>query len=82
MKISRRTVFFLVVAAVFLLMIPPTPPEYRWLNLAMAGLALFWATLLGIEDLLNRRRTFDPSQVAPSPADPPAADRGDQPAAS
>ena len=50
MRISRRALFFLAVALVFLLMIPPTPPEFRWLNLAMAGLALFWATLLGIED--------------------------------
>jgi ABC-type transport system involved in cytochrome c biogenesis permease component len=59
MRISRRAVFFLGVALVFLLMIPPTPPQYRWLNLSMAGLALFWAVLLGIEDLSNRRRDFN-----------------------
>ena len=57
MRFSRRALFFLAVAVVFLLMIPPTPLEFRWLNLAMAGLALFWAALLGIEDLANRRRT-------------------------
>jgi ABC-type transport system involved in cytochrome c biogenesis permease component len=57
MRFSRRALFFLAVAVVFLLMIPPTPLEFRWLNLAMAGLALFWAVLLGIEDLLNGRRT-------------------------
>ncbi|MGH2594875.1 MAG: hypothetical protein ACRDH7_02795 [Actinomycetota bacterium] len=57
MRFSRRALFFLAVAVVFLLMIPPTPLEFRWLNLAMAGLALFWAALLGIEDLTNRRRT-------------------------
>ena len=61
MRISRRALFFLGVALVFVLMIPPTPPEFRWLNLAMAGLALFWATLLGIEDLANRRRNLDSS---------------------
>jgi ABC-type transport system involved in cytochrome c biogenesis permease component len=55
MRISRRALFFLGVAVVFLLMIPPTPREFRWLNLAMAGLALFWAILLAIEDLSNRR---------------------------
>jgi hypothetical protein len=55
MRISRRALFFLGVAIVFLLMIPPTPPEFRWLNLAMGGLALFWAALLAIEDLSNRR---------------------------
>ena len=59
MRISRRALFFLSVALVFVLMIPPTPSEFRWLNLAMAGLALFWATLLVIEDLSNRRRDFD-----------------------
>ena len=59
MRISRRALFFLGVALVFVLMIAPTPPEFRWLNLAMAGLALFWATLLGIEDLSNRRRDND-----------------------
>jgi hypothetical protein len=58
MKLSRRALFFFGVALVFLLMIPPTPLEFRWLNLAMAGLALFWAALLGIEDLANRRRTL------------------------
>ena len=67
MRISRRALFFLGVALVFVLMIPPTPPEFRWLNLAMAGLALFWATLLGIEDLFNRRRDSDlPKSDGPS----------------
>jgi hypothetical protein len=61
MRISRRAFFFLGVALVFVLMIAPTPPEFRWLNLTMAGLALFWATLLGIEDLANRRRNLDSS---------------------
>jgi ABC-type transport system involved in cytochrome c biogenesis permease component len=64
MRFSRRALFFLAVAVVFLLMIPPTPLEFRWLNLAMAGLALFWATLLGIEDLANRRRTTRDEAVA------------------
>lgn len=58
MRLSRRALFFFAVAVVFLLMIPPTPLEFRWLNLAMAGLALFWAVLLGIEDLATRRRTL------------------------
>ncbi len=74
MMVSRRALFFLAVSAIFLLMIPPTPPEFRWLNLTMAGLALFWATLLGIEDLLGRRLPVDiPAEELPS-ADPPAAD--------
>lgn len=66
MRFSRRALFFLAVAVVFLLMIPPTPLEFRWLNVAMAGLALFWAALLGIEDILNRRRALrdEASEVA------------------
>jgi hypothetical protein len=72
MRISRRALFFLAVALVFLLMIPPTPPEFRWLNLAMAGLALFWATLLGIEDLTNRRQDSDLRNDG-GPPDPPLA---------
>ena len=58
MRFSRRALFFLAVAVILLLMIPPTPLEFRWLNLAMAGLALLWAVLLGIEDLATRRRTL------------------------
>ena len=74
MKISRRAVFFLAVSAVFLLMIPPTPREFRWLNLSMAGLALLWATLLAIEDLAGRRHAMDvPAEELPA-ADSPAAD--------
>jgi ABC-type transport system involved in cytochrome c biogenesis permease component len=73
MRISRRALFFLAVALVFLLMIPPTPTEFRWLNLAMAGLALFWATLLGIEDLTNRRRDSSLPNDEGQP-DPPWAD--------
>jgi ABC-type transport system involved in cytochrome c biogenesis permease component len=72
MRISRRALFFLGVALVFVLMIPPTPPEFRWLNLAMAGLALFWATLLGIEDLSNRRRNLNSSLDDVGPGAPSA----------
>jgi len=73
MRISRRALFFLAVALIFLLMIPPTPPEFRWLNLTMAGLALFWATLLGIEDLSNRRRDTD-LRNGDLPSDQPSSD--------
>jgi hypothetical protein len=74
MRISRRALFFLAVSVVFLLMIPPTPSEFRWLNLSMAGLALLWATLLAIEDLAGRRPPVDvPADELPS-TDLPAAD--------
>jgi hypothetical protein len=54
-RIGRRAAFFLATALVCLLMIPPTPSEFRWVNLAMAGLASFWAVLLTIEEVASRR---------------------------
>ena len=56
MRIGRRPLFFLAAAVVCAALIPPTPSEFRWVNLAMAGLALFWAVLLTVEELLNRSR--------------------------
>lgn len=56
MNIGRRPLFFAGLCVVCLLLIPPTPAEFRWLNLAMAGLALFWAVALGIEDVAVHRR--------------------------
>lgn len=73
MKVSRRALFFLAVSAVFLLMLPPTPPEFRWLNLSMAGLALFWAILLAIEDLAGRRNSADLAAEELPSTDPPVA---------
>jgi hypothetical protein len=70
MKIHRRALFFLVVAAIFLLMLPPTPPEYRWLNLVMAGISVFWAVLLWIEGISGRRGALD---------EPPGTDVSDDP---
>lgn len=60
MRIGRRPLFFLALCVTCLLLLPPTPAEFRWLNLAMAGLALFWATAFTIEDLLNARRNESP----------------------
>jgi hypothetical protein len=58
-RIGRRPLFFLATALVCVLMIPPTPNEFRWVNIAMAGLALFWALLLGIEDVVTHRARPD-----------------------
>jgi hypothetical protein len=60
-KIGRRSLFFLATAVVCLLMIPPTPNEFRWVDLAMAGLASLWAVLLTIEDISSRRSGSDDS---------------------
>jgi len=54
-RIGRRPLFFLATALVCVLMIPPTPSEFRWVNISMAGLALVWAVLLGIEDVVTHR---------------------------
>lgn len=55
MMIGRRPLFFAALCAVTVILIPATPAEYRWVNLAMGGLALFWAMAIGIEDVLTAR---------------------------
>jgi hypothetical protein len=50
MRIGRRPFFFAALAGLCLLLLEPTPAAYRWVNLFAAGLALFWAVLLFIED--------------------------------
>jgi hypothetical protein len=54
--LSRRTWFFLVIVAAMLLLYDPTPEKFRWVNLALAGLALFWFVLFTIEDIGDARR--------------------------
>jgi hypothetical protein len=56
MRLALRTWFFLVIAAAMLLLYEPTPASLRWVNLALAGLALFWFILFAIEDLGRARR--------------------------
>jgi hypothetical protein len=48
--------FFLAITLICLLLIPPTPEQFRWVNLSMAGLSLFWFVLLALEELLTQRR--------------------------
>ncbi len=68
MLIGRRPLFFLVVAVVCAVLIPATPAEFRWVNLAMGGLALFWCVMFVGEDVarrrtaLRRRRSADGDQ--------------------
>jgi hypothetical protein len=56
MRLSRRPLFFAAIAVAALLLYEPTPPELRWLNLAMAGLAVFWFALLALEESARQRR--------------------------
>jgi hypothetical protein len=53
-RVGRRSLFFAGVAAVCLVLLPATPSEFRWLNLAMAGLALVWAIAIGVEEIVGR----------------------------
>lgn len=70
MRLGRRPLFFLATALVCILMIPPTPNEFRWVNISMAGLALFWSVLLGIEDVVSHRQRPD-DDVPPRRPPPP-----------
>lgn len=60
MRIGRRPLFFGALALLCLLMLEPTPAAYRWVNLASAGLALFWAVMLFLEER-SLVRTTPPS---------------------
>jgi hypothetical protein len=55
-RIGRRPLFFLATALVCLVLLPASPPEFRWVNLGCAGLATFWAVLLAVEELAADRR--------------------------
>jgi hypothetical protein len=50
-QIGRRPVFFVVIAFVCLLMVPLTPADLRYVPWVLAGLAAFWAVMLGLDDL-------------------------------
>ncbi len=77
--IGRRAVFFAGLALLGLLMVIPTPPDFRaaaWFIVAVAG---FWSILFAIEDLTAptypRRRPPEPPVENPF-APPPAPRRG------
>jgi hypothetical protein len=62
-RIGRRPLFFAALCVVCLVILPFTPAEYRWVNLSMAGLALFWAIAIGLEDILAGRRGSNSDDV-------------------
>jgi hypothetical protein len=67
MRIGRRTLFFAALCVICLVMVPVTPAEFRWLNLAMAGLAAFWSLAFVIEDVSTARhggRHTHPEEIA------------------
>ncbi|HJX06663.1 MAG TPA: hypothetical protein VJ736_01205 [Actinomycetota bacterium] len=64
-SLSRRTWFFLVIVAAMLLLYEPTPEKFRWVNVFLAGLALFWFVLFAIEDVGYARRVRRRSRGGP-----------------
>jgi hypothetical protein len=77
MRIGRRPLFFAALAVLSLVMIEPTPAEYRWVNLFAAGLATFWAVMLFLEERSLVRWSPGAKDAAekrarrPSPPGPP-----------
>ena len=56
-RISRRAVFFFVVAVICLLLATVSPSEFRWVNYAMAGLGGFWSVMMAIDTSLSMEAT-------------------------
>ncbi len=65
MRFGRRPLFFLAVAAVSLLLLVPTPSEFRWVNISMAGIGAFWFVLLAIEE--GQAHRIPPGEDADGP---------------
>jgi hypothetical protein len=61
--IGRRPLFFLVISVVAVALFPLTPGEFRLANVITAGVAFFWAVLLGIEEIVARRQGVLPPGV-------------------
>ncbi len=61
--IGRRPLFFLVISLVAVALFPLTPGEFRLANIITAGVALFWAVLLGVEEIVARRQGVLPPGV-------------------
>jgi hypothetical protein len=49
--LGRRSLFFTFLAVICAVLVPLMPSEFRWVAWLAAGLATFWAVLLGIEDI-------------------------------
>jgi hypothetical protein len=60
MRVGRRPLFFLGIAATFLVLLIPTPEQFRWLDVTMAGIALVWFVLLSLEELSAQKPPSDP----------------------
>jgi len=54
-NVGPRPLFFGLLAIVCAVLLPFTPPEYRWVNWSMIALAIFWGVMLGIEEIVAAR---------------------------
>jgi len=54
-KLSRRPLFFALVATVALLMVPATPSEFWMVNWFCAGVGALWAVGLAVEEISAQR---------------------------
>lgn len=75
MTLGRRPLFFLAVGLVSLLLFIPTPSDYRWVNVVMAGISFFWFVMLGIEE---RQGSRFPTGDPPAPSAPSVNEREDR----
>ena len=55
MNVGPRPLFFGLLAIVCAALLPFTPSEFRWVNWSMIALAIFWAIMLGIEEVVATR---------------------------
>jgi hypothetical protein len=51
--IGRRALFFWIASLVCVALVPPAPGDLRWVAWVTAGIGVFWAILLTIEDLVG-----------------------------
>jgi hypothetical protein len=74
--VGRRTIFFAVACLVCVVLVPASPPEFRWVAWFSASLAAFWAIATALEDLTRpgepkagppRVRLSAPFEPPPSP---------------
>jgi hypothetical protein len=79
--IGRKALFFGALALVGLIMVYPTPPEFRWVSWFVAALSGLWAILAAIEDLTTPvyppvPRTGGRGDVPFAPPPPPRGRHG------
>jgi hypothetical protein len=53
--IGRGATFFGVIAVICAILVPVTPSGFRWVAWGSAGLALFWAVVLALDEMATGR---------------------------